>query len=68
MSFAEVTLNCNSCSKNFIFTVIEHDLRASKGYPNEPLLCPSCRQARNSRRAQSEYSTKKSVPSGGFFR
>jgi hypothetical protein len=68
MSFAEVVLNCVNCNKNFTFTVIEHDLRASKGYPNEPMLCSSCRKARNSRRPQNIYDAKKSVPSGGYFR
>ena len=46
MSFQEKLLDCIDCEKNFTFTVEEQDFHASQGFINEPLRCPSCRQAR----------------------
>jgi hypothetical protein len=68
MSFAEVILNCTSCKKTFIFTVKEHNLRAAKGYPNEPLLCHSCRLERNIQRNQIESDSEKPAFSSRFLR
>ena len=49
-SFADKTLQCRECTKEFIFTVGEQEFYASRGFTNEPGRCPECRA---NRRAQS---------------
>ena len=68
MSFAEKLLNCTNCKKDFTFSVAEHELRASRGYPNEPGLCHSCRLARKTPSPQNENGPKTAVHSDKYFR
>jgi CxxC-x17-CxxC domain-containing protein len=49
VSFAEKLLYCNSCKKNFIFSIEEQEFHSYQGYPNDPAFCPSCRRSRKSR-------------------
>lgn len=46
MSFADKTISCRDCGMDFVFTAGEQEFYASKGFVNEPVRCPSCRQAR----------------------
>lgn len=68
MSFAEKLLNCTNCKKDFVFSVAEHEMRASRGYPNEPELCHSCRVARKTRSTQSENNPRTITHSDKYFR
>jgi len=42
-NFTDKILRCIRCGANFIFTVDEQRLMASKGPVVEPRLCPACR-------------------------
>jgi hypothetical protein len=68
MSFAEKVLTCTNCKKDFTFTVQEHELRASRGFPNEPGLCRSCRIARKTPNTQDENGVRTPVHSDKYFR
>lgn len=68
MSFTEVVLSCINCKNDFTFTSKEHEFRASKGFPNEPLLCHSCRQVRNTRSTQSGNRAITTHQSDSYFR
>ena len=68
MSFTEKLLTCTNCKKDFIFTSEEHELRASKGFPNEPGLCLSCRKARKTRSTLNENNVKTKVRGDNYFR
>ncbi|MCS6841642.1 MAG: zinc-ribbon domain containing protein [Roseiflexus sp.] len=46
MSFANKTLTCRDCGVDFVFTAGEQEFYAQKGFANEPVRCPSCRQQR----------------------
>ncbi len=46
MSFADKTLTCRDCGRDFIFTAGEQEFYASRGLQNEPRRCPDCRAAR----------------------
>ena len=50
MRFQEKSIQCSDCGTTFTFTAEEQEFFASKGYTNEPKRCPSCRQARKSKR------------------
>jgi hypothetical protein len=67
MSFAEKTLGCINCKKEFIYTVQNQEFNSSRGYPNEPLTCPTCRRARKSS-SLSGGNTKTNVHSDSYFK
>lgn len=46
MSYADKTITCQDCGTEFVFTVGEQEFYAQKGFTNEPVRCPSCRQQR----------------------
>jgi CxxC-x17-CxxC domain-containing protein len=46
MSFADKLLCCIDCQKTFTFSAIEQEFHSSRGFPNEPQRCPSCRKAK----------------------
>jgi CxxC-x17-CxxC domain-containing protein len=50
LNFADKTLRCRECGKDFVFTAGEQEFYQQKGLLNEPQRCPDCRAAR---RAQS---------------
>lgn len=57
MSFQDKTIQCVDCGAEFIFSAGEQEFYQSKGFTNEPKRCPSCRQARKTRRnGNGEYS------------
>ncbi|MBI4499507.1 MAG: zinc-ribbon domain containing protein [Chloroflexi bacterium] len=45
-SFADKTLRCRECDRDFVFTVGEQEFYASRGFTNEPGRCPECRANR----------------------
>ena len=42
---------CKDCGKEFVFTVGEQEFYQSRGFENEPVRCPDCRNAKKSRNA-----------------
>ncbi|NJN68426.1 MAG: zinc-binding protein [Chloroflexaceae bacterium] len=46
MSFADVTLVCRDCGKEFVFTAGEQEFFSQKGFLHDPVRCPACRRAR----------------------
>ena len=49
--YADKTLTCKDCGKEFVFTAGEQEFYDEKGFTNEPQRCKECRDARkNSRR------------------
>ncbi len=58
MAFADKTLTCRDCGKNFTFTAGEQEFYQSRGLQNEPGRCPECRSAR--RRANTESAPRRS--------
>jgi hypothetical protein len=68
MSFAEKLLDCVECKKIFTFTVKEQEFRCSQGYPNEPVRCRPCRQARKTSSTQNENGVKIKFQSDSYFR
>jgi hypothetical protein len=68
MSFAEKILGCIDCKKIFTFTVEEQEFRSNRGFPNEPVRCPNCRQARKNHGTLTENNTSTSTHSDSYFR
>jgi len=54
MTYEDKSIQCVECGTVFVFSADEQALFASKGYQNEPKRCPTCRQARKSRRDTSD--------------
>lgn len=44
--YADKTLTCRDCGKEFVFTAGEQEFYATRGFQNEPSRCPECRAAR----------------------
>ena len=44
--YADKTLVCEQCQKEFVFSAGEQEFYAEKGFENEPKRCPECRRAR----------------------
>ena len=42
---------CRDCGSEFIFTEGEQSFYAEKGFTNDPVRCPACRQAKKAQRA-----------------
>ncbi len=49
MSFADKSLLCRECGRQFTFTAGEQEFFSQKGFTNEPGRCPECRSARKAR-------------------
>jgi CxxC-x17-CxxC domain-containing protein len=49
VSFADRSLQCRECGREFVFTAGEQEFFAQKGFTNEPGRCPECRSARKAR-------------------
>ncbi|MFZ7133539.1 MAG: zinc-ribbon domain-containing protein [Eubacteriales bacterium] len=43
---ADRSITCKDCNAEFIFTEGEQQFYKEKGFENDPVRCPSCRQAR----------------------
>lgn len=48
--YKDRTLVCNDCKENFTFTTGEQEFYAEKGFTNDPVRCPECRNARKKSR------------------
>jgi CxxC-x17-CxxC domain-containing protein len=46
VAFADRTLRCVDCGKDFVFTAGEQEFYARKGFANDPLRCKDCREIR----------------------
>jgi len=46
VSFADKTLTCRDCGREFTFTAGEQEFYSQRGLMNEPRRCYDCRQAR----------------------
>lgn len=46
MAFADKTLVCRDCGRQFIFSAGEQEFYLSRGLESEPSRCPECRAAR----------------------
>ncbi|NLW16285.1 MAG: zinc-binding protein [Firmicutes bacterium] len=44
--YADKTLTCRDCGREFVFTAGEQEFYATRGFQNEPSRCPECRAAR----------------------
>ena len=42
-NFADQTLVCRDCGKQFVWTAGEQEFYEQRGYTNPPSRCPSCR-------------------------
>ena len=54
MSYADKTLTCRECGRNFVFTAGEQEFHAQKGFSNAPVRCPQCRAQRKANDSFSE--------------
>jgi CxxC-x17-CxxC domain-containing protein len=50
MVFADKTLVCRECSKEFVFSSGEQQFFQEKGFAHDPTRCPDCRASRRSNR------------------
>ncbi len=50
MAFADKTLVCQDCGREFVFTAGEQEFYKSRGFQHEPSRCPECRLARKRNR------------------
>lgn len=46
MAFADKTLICRDCGKEFVFSAGEQEFFREKGFAHDPTRCPECRAAR----------------------
>ena len=67
MSFAEKSLSCIDCKKNFTFTVDEQKFHASRGFINQPERCPSCRQTKRNERTREQNASEDYSPRRPMF-
>jgi len=44
--YADKTLTCKECGREFVFTAGEQEFYAEKGFQNEPTRCKECRAKR----------------------
>ena len=44
---ADKTIVCKDCGKEFVFTEGEQAFYKEKGFENDPVRCPECRNARS---------------------
>jgi CxxC-x17-CxxC domain-containing protein len=48
MAYADRTISCRDCGREFVFTAGEQEFFNQKGFTNAPTRCSSCRSARKS--------------------
>ena len=67
--FADRTLSCRDCGKQFTFTAGEQEFYQTRGF-SDPTRCADCRAARKSSQASGGYgdrdSSRSSYSSGGY--
>jgi uncharacterized protein with PIN domain len=49
---ADKKIICRECNSEFAFTDREQAFFKEKGFENEPIRCPECREARKQQRGQ----------------
>lgn len=54
MEYQDKTLACKECGNNFVFTSGEQSFYAQKGFENEPVRCPECRNNRKTQYRKKE--------------
>jgi CxxC-x17-CxxC domain-containing protein len=64
LNYADKSLTCRDCGRDFTFTAGEQEFYASRGFTNEPSRCPDCRAAHKA--ARGGYSGGGSYTSGGY--
>ena len=62
MAFADKTLVCSDCGRDFTFTAGEQEFYASRGLMNEPKRCPDCRSSRRKDRGGGGSGERRSFP------
>ena len=72
-TYADKTLTCRDCAKEFNFTAAEQESFVQRGFNNDPSRCNECRAARKSQRGDSGesdrgYSERGGSREGGNFR
>lgn len=65
MAFADKSLKCIECQKEFTYTVAEQELHQSLGYQNEPKRCNPCREAKRQRKGPAPAAAGGAPPPGG---
>ena len=60
-SYADKTLKCRECDRDFAFTVGEQEFYASRGFTNEPARCPECRANRRTQSSDGERSGRREM-------
>ena len=68
MNYADKTLTCRDCGRDFTFTAGEQEFYATRGFTNEPGRCPECRSAYKAARGSygGSYSGGGTYTSGGY--
>lgn len=57
-NFADQTLVCRDCGKQFVWTAGEQEFYKQKGFDNPPSRCPDCRTKKKSERMATRSMTK----------
>jgi CxxC-x17-CxxC domain-containing protein len=65
VSYADKTISCRDCGREFTFTAGEQEFFASRGFTSDPSRCPECRAERKASRGQGGYSSG-GYSSGGY--
>ena len=66
MAYADKTLTCRDCGRQFTFTAGEQEFYASRGLMHEPGRCPECRAARKSSQGVGAGSSAGYADRGGY--
>jgi CxxC-x17-CxxC domain-containing protein len=66
LNYADKTLTCRDCGRDFTFTAGEQEFYASRGFTNEPGRCPDCRAAYKAARGGSGSYGSGTYTSGGY--
>ncbi len=67
MTYADKTLTCRDCGRDFTFSESEQEFFAQKGFTNEPGRCPECRAARKSQRGGVAYDSDRGFSGRGGY-
>lgn len=64
MSYADKTMTCRDCGREFTFTAGEQEFYDQKGFTNAPSRCPDCRSQRKA--SGGGYSSRGGSGGGGY--
>lgn len=62
MAYADKTVICRDCKRQFTFTAGEQEFYQSRGFTNEPTRCPDCRAQRRQERGDRGTATEAAEP------